>query len=196
MKKIAVVLTVLASIVLAGAAEALEFSADMVSTAAGRSATGKMFVANDKVRMEMAGAISITRIDKKLVWLVMPDQGMYMEQPFDPMKIAGATEKMPGEIERTFLGEESVNGRNARKYRVTYSTAGRRDTVLQWVDIQSGIPVKTSAEDGSWSVEYKNLRVGPQDTALFEMPQGYTKFEVPNMADMMKAMGAKTGRGR
>lgn len=194
MKKYAVILTVLLGLALSGTAHALEFSADMVSKANGSVVSGKMFVSQEKVRMEMAGMISITRIDKKTVYVIMPDQRMYMEQPFSPEKVAGATEKMPGEIKREYLGSESLNGRDSKKYKVSYEVEGRTSTVLQWIDDQSGIPVKTSSVDGSWSTELKNLRVASQDASLFETPEGYVKFAMPNMADMMKS--AMAGRQR
>ena len=41
---------------------------------------GKIFVAEDKMRVESAGTVSITRLDKKVVWLLMPTEKMYMEQ--------------------------------------------------------------------------------------------------------------------
>jgi len=188
MKRVMIAAVVAAVMAVAGTAQALEFSADMVSTAAGQQVSGKIYVANDKVRMEMPGATTITRIDAKVVWVIMPEQEMYMEQPFDPEKIAGATEKMPGEIERTPLGTEAVDGKEAQMYRITYTSKAAEATVLQWVDKASGIPVKTEAEDGSWSMEYRNLVIGAPDASLFEIPSGYKKFALPNMANMMQAL--------
>jgi hypothetical protein len=186
MKKIMMILLVLFGLGISGLAQALEFSADVVNMANGRSISGKMYVSQDKVRMEMAGAISITRVDKKIAYVIMPDQKMYMEQPFDPEKVSTATEKMPGELKREFLGGEIVNGRNTKKYKVSYDAEGRTNTVMQWIDDQSGVPVKTASPDDSWSTELRNLRLGQQDMSLFEMPEGYTKFAMPNMAEMMK----------
>lgn len=172
MKRLIFMMTVLALVSIAGAAWALEFSADMVNTAEGRSFAGKIFVSNEKIRMEMAGATTITRMDKKVVWVIMPEQKMYMEQTFDPEKAAGATEKMPGEIKRKLIGQDNVSGRAASKYRVVYTSKVGEAAVLQWVDKASGIPVKTTSEDGSWAEEYRNLSVGAQDASLFEVPPG------------------------
>ena len=110
---------------------ALDFSADMVNRSKEGSFTGKIFAAKDKIRMEMAGAVTITRMDKNVAWVIMPEQKMYMEQPFDPEKIAGATEKMPGEIERALVGHDTIDGRAADKYRIGYTSNEARATELQ-----------------------------------------------------------------
>lgn len=195
MKRAVLAVTVLTVLSIAGVAQALDFSADMVSTARGQRMSGKIFVADDKIRMDMAGNVTITRMDKQVVWILMPQQLLYMEQAFDPEMVAGATEKMPGEIERSALGPGTVDGRAATKYRITYASREGRATVIQWVDKASSIPVKTEAEDGSWAMEYRNLKTGPQDAPLFEIPAGYTKFTVPNMADIMRAAGQQTQGG-
>ncbi len=187
MKKISFVMMVLVVLGIAGVVQALDFSADMVSTGEGRSFVGKIFVSNDKIRMEMMGTTTITRMDKKVAWMIMPEQKVYMEQPFDPEKVAGATEKMPGEVERDLIGEDSVNGKAASKYRVIYTSNVGKSTVFQWIDKVSGIPVKTVSEDGSWAVEYRNLNVGAQDASLFEIPTGYKKFAMPKMDDIMQS---------
>lgn len=183
---------VMAIVLMAGNAAALQFSADVVNTARGSgSFNGKAYAADDKFRMEMAGMITITRMDKGVMWVIVPDQNLVMEQPIDMSKVIGATEKMPGEVERTLLGPETVGGRAANKYRIVYTDKGARATVIQWIDTASGIPLKTSSEDGSWTVEYRNLVVGSPDPSLFEIPAQYSRMQMPNMADMMRAAQAQ-----
>lgn len=41
---------------------------------------GKFYMGTDKIRMETREMISIIRQDKKLVWLLMPEEKQYMEQ--------------------------------------------------------------------------------------------------------------------
>jgi len=102
-------------------------------------------------------------------------------------KVAAATDKIPGELERNPVGRDTVDGRISDKYRVVYIEKGRETVVFQWIDTASGIPIKTASEDGSWSVEYNNLVVGKQPDSLFEVPPQYAKMGMPNMADMMAA---------
>jgi len=190
MKKISCATTILISLCLAGTVLAVDFSADVVSSSKGAAATGKIFVTKDKVRMEFPGAATITRMDKEIAWVLMPDQKMYMEQKFDPNAVAASAEKAPGEITRAYISDEVIDGKNAKKYGITYMAAGQETSIFQWIDPATSIPLKTAAADGSWSMEYKNLKAGPQPEALFEIPEGYQKFSMPNMADMAKKMGS------
>lgn len=155
-----------------------DFSADMVTTAGGQSVHGRIFVSREKTRMEMPQSIMITRFDKKVAWVIMPTQNMYMEHPLDPNILARVSKEVPGEIERVSLGPEPADGRPAQKYKVTYSESGRQNAVYQWIG-ESEIPLKIEAVDGSWAVEYKNMQTGPQPDSLFELPEGYQKLEMP-----------------
>ena len=131
-----------------GLAIAQDFSADIVSTTKGGVLTGKIFVAKEKTRMEMSQAITITRMDKNVVWILMPEQRMYMEQPLKPENVVATADKMPGEIERKLIGKETVDGKMTNKYRIVYTVGDKKETIFQWITIDSGFPVKTAAEDG------------------------------------------------
>lgn len=170
------VVLVMAFCIFTGIANAQDFFADMVSTTKAGTFSGKIFVAKEKARMEMLQSVTITRMDKNVVWILIPDQKMYMEQPLKPENVVAATEKMPGEVERKLIGPETVDGKTANKYRVVYSVADKKETSFQWIDIDSGLPLKIAAGDGSWVFEYKNLKTGPQPDTLFEIPAGYQKF--------------------
>jgi hypothetical protein len=56
------------------------------------------------------------------------------------------------------------------------------------------------AVDGSWSVEYKNVSLGPQPDSLFEVPEGFQKATMPSFGsgsgmpsldDVMSQVGGK-----
>lgn len=175
------------------AALAQEFSADVVTTTKEGTFNGKIFVTKDKVRTELPEAITITRMDKKVAWMLMPSEKTYMEQPLDPNDVVAVSEKFPGEIERTLLGQELIDGRTTNKYRIVYETEGIRETIFQWIEGSSNIPVKVEPADGSWTVEYKNLKIGAQPESLFEIPTGYTKisYPFPTTDEMFKGMEEK-----
>ena len=176
---ISVVLVVVISIfLLGGIAIARDFSADMVATTKDGVVTGKIFVAKEKTRMETPQTTMITRIDKNVVWILMPAQRMYMEQPLKPENVVATTDKMPGEIERKLVGKETVGGKRTDKYRIVYTTADKKETVFQWIAADSGLPIKSAAVDGRWTIEYKNLKTGKQPDSLFEIPTGYQKFSL------------------
>jgi hypothetical protein len=170
-----------------------DFNADVVTSAPEGSVAAKIYVSGNKSRMEAAEMVTISRLDRNVVWILMPAQKMYMEQPVNPRAAANVQEKVDGEIERSAEGAETVNGVKTTKYRITVETQGRRESIFQWIDEAMRFPIKTAAIDGSWSSEFKNIRKAPQDPQLFEIPAGYTKMSV-NMPDMNALMN-KTDEG-
>ena len=184
-------LTMLAigAVLLAGVSTAFAqgFSADMVSRMGKQAMAAKIFVSGEKVRTEMPGSIMITRNDKKISWMIMPAEKMYMEQPIDMSQAPKTAKEFEGELERKSLGMETIDGQQTEKFQVTYTEGGKTVSVYQW--IQDGqFPVKIEAVDGTWSVEYKNLKAGPLPADLFEPPADYQKMEMPSMGDLMKGM--------
>ena len=183
------------ALVTAAAARADDFAADVVSKAKGHVTTGKMFISKDKTRMEMADGVTISRMDKKVIWILMPKDKTYMEQAFDPSKSAQTSEKVNGEIERKLVGKDMVEGKMADKYQVTYTNGRKKETMYQWLVSGIKIPVKTAAADGSWETLYKNIKTSRQPDSLFEVPAGYQKFGMggpggmPSFKDMFKNMG-------
>lgn len=160
---------------------AADFSAEMVMTASGQTMQGKLYAAEGKSRMEMPQSVVITRYDRNVSWVIMPGQGMYMEQPIDVKSTAKTSRELPGETERVSLGTEQVGGQAAEKFKVTYMEGGRQESLYQWVAGDSPVPVKFESVDGTWSMEYRNINLEPQDDSLFEVPAGYQKFDMPDM---------------
>ena len=183
--------SVLFFFVLMGAVMAMDFSADTLMKSKGQpDRTAKMFMSNDKWRIESNQGgkpfLAIYRGDKKLVWMVMPDQKMYMENKFKPEDMVRVGGKTPGEIDRKNLGKETINGISCDKYLITYKTNNSVNKLYQWISGDK-MPIKTAALDGSWSSEMKNINKGNQPASLFELPAGYKKFAIPGMG-MMKGI--------
>ncbi len=161
-----------------------QFSADMLMQGSQGAMQSKLYVGDQKTRMEMPQAVTILRLDRGLSYMLMPEQRMYMEHPLDMSLVTQTSTNMPGETERKPLGKESVNGVSADKFQVTYNEPGKApQSMHQWIG-PNDIPIKMASLDGSWSVEYSNIQVGPQPNALFEPPADYEKFAMPNMADI------------
>ncbi len=170
---------------LSGMAYGFEFSADTIFTSHGaQKMQGKMYFKPDRFRMDMkmqGNMHMITRIDKKVIWNVMPAQRIYMEMPFNLQNKPKVDEKFEGEISRKLIGTESVDGHPAKKYLITYKANNRTEQVYQWWATDINFPVKTAAVDGSWSQEFRNVKIGPQPDSLFEVPAGYQKMQMPSM---------------
>ena len=162
-----------------------EFSADVVTQSQGHEIQSKTYISNDKVRSETMGQTMIIRKDLNVMWMVMPDQAMYMENPIDLNALARTSQTMPGEIERLPLGKEMVGDQATDKFKVTYDAGKGPVTMFQWISDKQ-IPIKMQSEDGSWSVDYKNIQFGPQPASLFEIPAGYQKMQMPNIAELMR----------
>jgi len=154
-----------------------EFSADMVSRSGRQTVQAKFYVSGDKMRTEMPGNVVIMRLDKNLTWIIMLKQRIYMEQALKPKDLPKTSKELGGEIKRVSLGIETVDGKPAEKFKVIYVENSTRLTVYQWLR-DSKFPVKIEAENGSWSIEYKNLSVGPQSADLFELPPGFQKLSM------------------
>jgi hypothetical protein len=165
-----------------GIAHAFEFSADTVITAKEGKTTGKIFYKADRFRMDMKTPeemTMITRMDKKVVWNIMPREKMYMEIPFSMQNRPRVDDKVEGEIERKLIGSETVDGHPTKKYLITYQSGKAKEQMYQWWATDINFPVKSSAVDGSWVQEYKNITFGSQPNSLFELPTGYQKFQMP-----------------
>jgi len=181
-KAIAIVLFVF---LFAGTVSAIEFSADTITTFKGEQQTkGKMYYKPDRFRMDMKvheKMIVITRIDKKVLWNIMTEEKMYMEMPFDLKNKPKVEEKFEGEIDRKEVGRETIDGHPTIKYLITYKVDNKKDQVYQWMATDINFPVKTSAVDGSWTQEFRNVKIAAQPDSLFEVPAGYKKMQMPQI---------------
>lgn len=112
-----------------------EFSADVITTSEGMRMSGKIYWKSDRFRMDLREpqqSITITRMDKKLVWSIMPEQKMYMELPFDPRSVTESApkEKFKGEIERKLIGSETFDGHPTKKYLITTRKGRQRQRYI------------------------------------------------------------------
>jgi hypothetical protein len=187
MKKCIVLLLMAGFFCFAGIAAALEFSADTVMTAKGRTSTSKMYIKDKKVRMEMPGqqSYSIMRGDKNVVWMVIPSQKMYMEMKPDPSNKPKVDEKIRGEVSRKLIGSETIGGHPTQKYEVTTKIDGRTEKMYQWMATDIKLPIKSASVNGDWTMEYKNIKMSGQSDNLFEVPVGYSKKTMPGMPSGM-----------
>ena len=160
---------------------AMEFSADVVNKARGMVKSSKIYIKNNKFRMEdkESGMINIVRQDLNKSWMIMPGQKTYMEVKIDPSVLP--REKMKGELDRKLVGQETIDGHPCKKYAISYSEGKSILKSYQWIATDINFPIKAAALDGSWSMEYKNIRIGPQADNQFELPAGYQKMTMPDM---------------
>jgi hypothetical protein len=138
----------------------VEFSAEMRQSGPQGDSASKMYVGKERMRMEMEqGGQQIVRIvdgRKNVEWIVYPDQKSYMERsaPAAGEIGAGQTEQanpcagMPGATCEK-LGTETVSGREAVKWRISFSHQGKAFESTEWIDSERNIPLRSERADGS-----------------------------------------------
>lgn len=195
MKRLTGVLLVMVFLVSAmvgcgGPSATKDFSAEIVTKAGGRVSSGKIYMSGNKWRMDVSAygqkATTIVRQDKKVVYILMPAQKMYMEQKFSEDYARGMGDMtkgvgVMGKVEHQKVGSENVGGIMCDKYKITQDIGGQKTVMYQWIAKNYLFPIKSAAADGSWSTEFRNFKPGKQPAALFELPAGYKKFQMPKI---------------
>lgn len=179
------------------------FSADRITTANGKTTTQKIYAIEKafRVEREVEGKkqVEITRFDRSVLWRLKPADNTYVvvhtqrdwKYPGESIGnewaylmyynlIPGFTDfarKLQGAtVQRESLGPEQVGPYNCDKLlvRVTF-----KDMVYvgnEWAAKElGGLVVKAQDEKGEWLTEFQNIRIGPQDPSLFEIPKDYKK---------------------
>ncbi len=188
-KSIFIVTLLVSVLCIAVSSYALEFSADTVLTAGGQKMYGKMNAKKDRFRMEITNPqhmITISRMDKNVVWNIMPSEKMYIEMPFNPSTAPKTDVNIEGEIDREHLGSEIIDGHPTKKYLITFKNGNLTQKIHQWLATDINFPIKTADPNKEWIQEYKNVKIGVQSDKLFEVPEGYSKMQMPTMPGSFK----------
>lgn len=183
-RKIALLVCLVSLMVFSGAnvmAAAMEFSADLsMSAGNGKPMTGKVFVKGGKIRTIIAmmgvDSITIARQDKKVAWILMPEQKQYREMPLQP-DAAHPTADMQYDTKE--LGSGRANGYDCKIIQYTFKNTSY--SAVNWLASQINMPVRVQVKNKSGAlvttVDYTNIKIGPQADDLFEIPAGYSKME-------------------
>jgi len=204
LQRIAAACFLLTFLTLANMALAQEFSADVVSQKSDNVGMKKVYATKDKVRFEVQGAnpqmgpSAILFDDAKHTYtVIMAERHMYMDAPVtmvrpilahfwrvdDPNDACPEWKKTAEEAGTyknwgscTKIGSDTLNRRSAVKYEGV-SNKGEKNYI--WVDSKLRCVVKT--DEGSGGFELRNIQEGSQPASLFEVPYGYTKFDMGSM---------------
>jgi hypothetical protein len=164
-------------------AYAVELTADMVSKEGKITRNGKIYVKENKARVEKGSTplYIIVRGDKGLLWQINNAEKTYIEAKLTPEMKPMIEEKFAGETGRKQVGTETVNGYAAKKYEVTIPRGKKTETITQWYSPEYAFTVKVTGNN--WSTEYKNIKKGGVADSLFELAPGLIKdmTEVPDV---------------
>ncbi len=171
----------------------VEYSADQYMGDGSLMMKSRIYHASGRSRMEMeergVNQAIITRMDQKVVWVLMIPEKTYMETQL------GKEEKTRDVRQCSYTtakeaGKETVNGIPATVSEVEATCPdGSAFSGKMWTS-REGILVKLDAvpkegakgEGQRIRMELKNLAIGKQDPALFELPAGFSKMEMPTGA--------------
>jgi hypothetical protein len=200
MRRLLPALLLALSVALPGAAAArmlgdpsVPFSADRTLMVGDRSFSGKLYAAPGSQRHEQ----QIAGIDQVIIlhgkdargWLVLPTLNSYVEFWFTP----AAAELNADDLLSAKLGEETVNGQRTTKYRIEHQAHdGTLADGYVWLT-REGIPMRL---DGTYRpanggkptaihMELSNVHQGPQNAALFAVPQNFMKLPGGALAPLL-----------
>lgn len=184
---------------------AQDFSADVVNAQHEKGGMQKMYATKDKIRFDVGsddarmGPTSLIFDEgQNKYFAVMSARHMYMEAPrvmtrqvvsrfFRVQDVNDACPQWKKAAEDagtaqdwgscTKVGSDTVNGRSAVKYE---GTSKKGEKMHVWVDTKLHCVIKTEDKGGS-NFELRNIQEGSQPSSLFEIPAGYTKFDLGAM---------------
>jgi len=162
----------------------VEFSGSLVKTVKGRQYHAQVFAKGDRLRLEYKyaiqtergyAAIEIIRLDKSEAWYLLAQQKELLVTGLDFEDLLPIRLALPGERERSLVGDATAAGRPAQLFEVQTDHHGRVERFYEWVDLDTGVVLKLVSRDREWSFEYERFRLSPQPAYYFEEPPGYKK---------------------
>jgi len=123
-------------------------------------------------------SVMIMRNDRKVGYMVMPAQRMYME-----VNLAQAAQRSgtlaQDQVELEAVGSETVSGLATTKYK--FVTKDRSTGGFLWYTAE-GIPVKMDvlskygSDKSRTTVTLHDVRIGEQDRTTFDVPAGFARM--------------------
>jgi len=164
-----------------GVAWGAEFSALMMVKDAAKVMPGKIYVHDGKMRQEFVDergqTITIVRPDLKVVYVILPVQGTYIEIPLTPKLPGQFLQIPPGALGKRQVGQERLNGYDTEKYEVSVPIGRNLEKQTYWVAPKLALPIKMECPERQFSLEYKNIKEEKVPDRLFALPPGLTKLD-------------------
>lgn len=162
-------------------ASALEFSADQITRAHGKTRSANIYYRDDRWRLEHQdpGPVNVTivRKDKQVMWLLISRLKHYKEIPYDAEQAPKVQESLEGEVSRAAIGNETLDGHPTTLYEVRVKNGERTDLYYQWLATDIHFPLRLAKKDGSWIVEYRRVKIRHLSDFLFQLPVNFQPLE-------------------
>lgn len=165
----------------AGSAWAIEFMADQVTRIDGHSRKASVYYRDDMWRLDHndTGPVNVTivRKDKQVMWFLLARMKHFKTLPYDPEQAPKVSERLDGEFAREAVGTEVLEGHPTTLYEVTAREKDADVVYYQWLATDIHFPLRLARKDGSWTVEYRNVKLRAVPASLFQLPLSYLPLE-------------------
>ena len=162
-------------------AHGVQFIADQVTRSDGHTHRGSLYHRDDMWRIEHndPGSIEVTivRKDKGLIWALLGRTKQFATMPFDELMGRTLERSMAHEIGRETIGTEVLDGHPTTLFLVTAQEGQRQVVYYQWWADDLQLPLRIARKDGTWIVEFKNIRLRSLSPRLFDLPLNYRPIE-------------------
>lgn len=159
----------------------LEFTADQIVKVGRKTQKANLYYRDDRWRLEhqSMGPVNVTivRKDKQLMWLLLSRVRHFKTLPYDPAQEPKLSKHLEGEVSREEIGTETREGHPTILYEVTVKEGEETDVYYQWFATDIEFPMQLTRKDGSWSVEYRHVRLRPVIDYLFQLPLNFYPLE-------------------
>jgi hypothetical protein len=173
----------LALVLWPAAAPAAEFSGQTLTQIREVRVPGLIFVKDGKLRQEFnddkGRTITILRLDKKKIWVILPQNQVYMEVSLKPQWPGQFIQIPPDAKGKRLVGKENVAGYDTEKYEVAVAAKTGWEKQTFWMAPKLGMPIKVAVPARKFSMEYRHIRERKVADRLFEIPPGYEKVTKP-----------------
>jgi len=163
------------------------YSADVAGVQDGAAVSGKIYFMPDKLRMEQnaGGTKTILILDRKqkMMWILNTGEKTYGEVDLSNPAVA-INMPFPDETGKPCIpmrattcidaGRELINDRQCDRWEVTASDGEKTVKTTIWIDPTLGAPIRWKNETGD-HYDLSNIKPGPQQDTLFQLPEGYKK---------------------
>jgi hypothetical protein len=160
---------------------ALEFTADQIVKVGRHTQKANLYYRDDRWRLEhqSMGPVNVTivRKDKQVMWLLLSRMRHFKTLPYDPDQEPKLSEHLEGEVSREEIGTETREGHPTILYEVTVKQGDRTDVYYQWFATDIKFPMQLTRKDGSWSVEYRHVKLRRVTDYLFQLPVNFQPLE-------------------
>ncbi|MDT3779754.1 hypothetical protein PJI16_19520 [Nitrospira sp. MA-1] len=159
----------------------LEFTADQIVKVGRKTQKANLYYRDDRWRLEhqSMGPVNVTivRKDKQVMWLLLSRVRHFKTLPYDPAQEPKLSEHLEGEVSREEIGRETREDHPTILYEVTVKEGDQTDVYYQWFATDIQFPMQLTRKDGSWSVEYRHVRLRPVTDYLFQLPLNFQPLE-------------------